>query len=83
LGPRKKFDRMLADLQEEGPPLDRDRLAAIHTPIGLDIGAETAEEIAVSIVAEIKAVLTGRSAMALREKQEPIHGRPASISAHA
>ncbi len=82
LGPRKKFDRMLADLQEEGPRLDQDRLAAIHTPIGLDIGAETAEEIAVSIVAEIKAVLAGRSGGALREKQDPIHGRPASLSSY-
>ena len=82
LGPRKKFDRMLANLQEEGPPLDQDRLAAIHTPIGLDIGAETAEEIAVSIVAEIKAVLAGRSGGALREKQDPIHGRPASLSSY-
>lgn len=80
LGPRKKFDRMLADLQEEA--LDQDRLATIHSPVGLDIGAETAEEIAVSIVAEIKAVLAGRSGGALREKQDPIHGRPASLSPH-
>jgi xanthine/CO dehydrogenase XdhC/CoxF family maturation factor len=82
LGPRKKLDRMLADLQEEAPSPDQDRLAAIHSPIGLDIGAETAEEIAVSIVAEIKAVLAGRSGGALREKQDPIHGRPTSLSSH-
>src|SRR6201999_1680920 len=80
LGPRTKFDRMLADLQEEG--LDQDRLAAIHSPVGLDIGAETAEEIAVSIVAEIKAYLSGTAGGSLREKRDPIHSRPAEFSPH-
>jgi xanthine dehydrogenase accessory factor len=82
LGPRKKFERMLADLQEEGLSLDQEQLAAIHSPVGLDIGAETAEEIAVSIVAEIKAVLAGRTGGALKEKQDPIHGRPTSLFPH-
>jgi xanthine/CO dehydrogenase XdhC/CoxF family maturation factor len=82
LGPRKKLDRMLADLQESGLSPDQGRLASIHSPMGLDIGAETAEEIAVSIVGELKAVLSGRAGGALREKQEPIHGRPVSLSSH-
>jgi xanthine dehydrogenase accessory factor len=73
LGPRKKFLRMLTDLREKGiTPGDR-QLNAIHGPVGLDIGAETAEEIAVSIVAEIQATLAGRSALALNKKQTSIH----------
>jgi xanthine dehydrogenase accessory factor len=82
LGPRKKLDRMFADLRARGIVLHEDQLAAIHSPVGLDIGAETAEEIAVSIIAEIKTVLTGRSGRALKEKRDPIHSRPAELSSH-
>ena len=82
LGPRKKLDRMLEELRKEGLILNEDQLASVHSPVGLDIGAETAEEIAVSIVAEIKAVLSGRSAGPLKEKQDSIHSRPALLSFH-
>ncbi len=73
LGPRKKLDRMLGELREQGVNASERQLAAIHGPVGLDIGAETAEEIAISIVAEIKAALSGRSGMSLKEKQSSIH----------
>lgn len=66
LGPRTRGDELLAEL---GAPRD----ARIFSPIGLDLGAETPEEIALSIVAEVQAVLTARSARALRELDEPIH----------
>jgi xanthine dehydrogenase accessory factor len=65
-----------------GLVLDDEQLAAIHSPIGLDIGAETAEEIAVSIVAEIKAVLAGAAGGLLKQKRDPIHSRSAALTSH-
>jgi xanthine/CO dehydrogenase XdhC/CoxF family maturation factor len=82
LGPRKKLDRMLGELRAGGLALDDEQLAAIHSPVGLDIGAETAEEIAVSIVAEIKAVLSGAAGGLLKQKRDPIHSRPTEFSPH-
>ncbi|MFC4211253.1 XdhC family protein [Pedobacter lithocola] len=67
LGPKKKLVRMLDELNQN------ESLLRVYGPIGLDIGAETPEEIAVSIVAEIKTVFTGASAMMLKEKKNPIH----------
>ena len=51
IGSKRRTGTVLQHLAEEGFP--REALDAVHTPIGLDIGAETPEEIAVSIMAEI------------------------------
>jgi xanthine dehydrogenase accessory factor len=64
LGPKSRGDELLGD---------RARDSRLHTPIGLDLGSETPEEIALSIVAEIQAVLQRRSARSLRELDAPIH----------
>lgn len=68
LGPRKKLVRMMEELQV-------DELPNVYSPVGLNIGAETAEEIALAIMAEIKAVFSGRSGQFLRDSTDTIHPR--------
>jgi xanthine dehydrogenase accessory factor len=74
LGPHKKIARMLDEFAAEGNPLDTGQLGSVFSPAGLDIGAENAEEIALSIVAEIQAFLTRREGIFLRGRPSPIHG---------
>jgi xanthine/CO dehydrogenase XdhC/CoxF family maturation factor len=78
LGPAQKRDRILSDLQDQGVLLNEEQLYKIHGPTGLDIGAENSTEIAVSIIAEIKAFLSGRSGSPLKQKKEAIHNRAIS-----
>ena len=73
LGPKKKRERMLNELQEEGLDFTDRQLSVLYSPVGLDIGAETPEEIALSIMAEIKSVLTLRNSESLHKKEDPIH----------
>lgn len=73
LGPKKKLQRMLDELQDEGLSYSSDELQSIYGPTGLDIGAETSEEIALSILSEIQAVLMQREGKALRERNAVIH----------
>lgn len=75
LGPKKKIDRMLDDLAQEGILPDTFQKMNLFGPIGLDIGAETSEEIALSILAEIKAVFSKKEGRYLRDKANTIHPR--------
>ncbi|GAB2665192.1 XdhC family protein [Flavihumibacter cheonanensis] len=78
LGPKKKLDRMLGELKAECITLTEEQLSRIYGPVGLEIGAETAEEIALSILAEIRAVKTGTGGKSLRTKEDTIHSREAT-----
>jgi len=75
LGPKKKLDRILVELHEQGANFTQDQLASVHSPVGLDIGAETSEEIALSILSEIKAVLSGKQGLSLHSNTGSIHSR--------
>ena len=77
LGPRKKLDRILDEMQDNGLVIKDEQTRKIYGPVGLDIGAETSEEIALSVIAEIKAVMAGKNASPLRTKAEAIHVRAA------
>jgi xanthine dehydrogenase accessory factor len=71
LGPKSKTKRLIDDLPE-GKRLPS-LLEKVHGPAGLDLGAETSDEIALSILSEVKAALAGKSGSPLRLKNDPIH----------
>ncbi|MEK6481292.1 XdhC family protein [Catalinimonas sp. 4WD22] len=75
LGPRKRFDKILKDFADQNLQLSEKDWDRIHAPIGLDIGAETPEEIAIAIIAEIMGRFTRREAGYLKFRPGPIHHR--------
>ena len=81
LGPKKKLHKMFDELNENEIILPDETLHNIYAPVGLDIGAETSEEIALSIIAEIKAVFSKRKGSSLKERRKEIHER-SIISQH-
>ncbi|MVN92298.1 XdhC family protein [Mucilaginibacter aquatilis] len=73
LGPKKKLQRMLNELLDDGLDITADQLKSIYGPTGLDIGAQTPDEIALSILSEIQAVLQQRKGTSLRDKTTVIN----------
>lgn len=73
LGSRGRSARLADEVRQRDPGLDLSRL---HAPVGLDIGSETIEEIALSITAEIQAVRRGSDGRSLRRVARAVHGRP-------
>lgn len=73
LGPRHRTRKLLAGL-----PLGRVSgvgRGELHAPVGLDLGADSPDEIALSIVAEVQAAIRGATGRPLRDRHGPVHGR--------
>jgi xanthine/CO dehydrogenase XdhC/CoxF family maturation factor len=66
---------MREEFEREGHQLSQENTARIHSPIGLDIGAETPDEIAISIVSEVQSKFNSRSGGFLKYRNGPIHQR--------
>lgn len=75
LGPRKRAEKMFQALADTGKPLSTFDQTRIFAPAGLDIGAVSPEEIALSIAAEIRAHFAGREGHFLKLREKPIHVR--------
>jgi xanthine dehydrogenase accessory factor len=73
LGPRKRHLELLARLSEYRPLDFNTEVRSLFAPAGLDIGSEAPEEIALSIMSEVAAVLSGRRGGFLRERRSDIH----------
>jgi len=74
LGPRKRAEKILADLAAAGLEGTTEQRARLYAPVGLDLGADSPEQVALSMLAEMQAVRTRRDARPLRERSRPIHG---------
>lgn len=73
LGPKARLERLLDRLKDDGYVAPPDRIQRLKGPVGLDVGAETPEEIALSTIAEIQACFAGRDGAPLTRKAGPIH----------
>ncbi|HZJ46010.1 MAG TPA: XdhC family protein [Pyrinomonadaceae bacterium] len=73
LGPRARAERLVSELAGGDVELAATYFSRLHAPAGLDIGAENAREIALSIISEIRAVLVDRDGGSLRNRLGPIH----------
>jgi len=73
LGPRARTDKILRELDREGVMISPERRTQIFGPVGLDIGSEGPDEIALAALGEILATARGRAGGFLRTRGGPIH----------
>jgi xanthine/CO dehydrogenase XdhC/CoxF family maturation factor len=73
LGPKRRAEDLLADLERQGIAVSTEQRERLHGPAGLDVGGDGPEAIALSVLAEILAVAEGRSGGWLRDRKGPIH----------
>lgn len=75
LGPKARTEDLLKDLSKEGVTFKSEELQRLYAPVGLDLGAESPEQIALSILGEMLAVKNGREGGFLRHQTLAIHPR--------
>lgn len=73
LGPKKRTIKMYDRMTDEGISLTAEHEERIFSPVGLDIGAATPEEIALSVCTEIRAFFSGRDGNRLKHRSKPIY----------
>ena len=72
-GNRARSARILREIEADGLPFTEEQKRMLHWPAGLDLGGETPEAIALSMVAEVQAVLSGHPGGSLRDRTGAIH----------
>lgn len=75
LGPSKRREKLLSQFLEYCPEVSTEFMDIMYGPAGLNIGAETPEEIAISIVSEILSVIRHHTPMSLKDKRASIHSK--------
>jgi xanthine dehydrogenase accessory factor len=73
LGPKRRQEKILDAVKSNGVSISDEFAQRLHGPVGLDIGAKSPEEIALSILAEILSALNGGNAKPSRERKTPLH----------
>ncbi|HEX6005992.1 MAG TPA: XdhC/CoxI family protein [Burkholderiales bacterium] len=74
LGPRRRAGELLAELEKQSLSPTPEQAQRLYAPVGLDLGAEGPEGVALSVLAEIQAVVASRAPGHLRERKGSIHG---------
>jgi xanthine dehydrogenase accessory factor len=75
MGPKTKGQTMLDELKKENPDFPMPSLIHLHSPAGIDSGAEDPHQVALSIITEALSVVSGRQGGFLKIRQGPIHER--------
>ncbi len=75
LGPAKRREKLLSELMDRCPEITEEFITQIHGPAGIAIGAETPQEIAISVIAEILSVTNKVQPILLKEKIGAIHSK--------
>jgi xanthine dehydrogenase accessory factor len=75
LGPKKRTQQMLDELKDAGERFEIEQMERLRSPAGLDIGGDSPEIIAISIIAEIQSVLKKRPGGPLKDRMAPIYDR--------
>jgi xanthine/CO dehydrogenase XdhC/CoxF family maturation factor len=81
-GNRGRSTKLLKELQEGGQVLSDAQRRIMHFPAGLDLGAESPEVIALSMLAEVQATLSGHPGGSLRDRPGLIHQAPSPDHLH-